>query len=56
MSDWRVGRKVPLNVYEDDKPMFQCHTPEEAQRVAALLNEAEEMRNALKTINTPGPD
>ena len=35
---WRVGGKVPLNVYEGDKPMFQCHTPEDAARIVALLN------------------
>lgn len=35
---WRVGGKVPLNVYEGDKPMFQCHTPEDAARVVDLLN------------------
>lgn len=37
---WRVGGRVPLNVYEGDKPMFQCHTPEDAARVVALLNAA----------------
>lgn len=47
MSDWRVGGKVPLNVYEGDKPMFQCHTPEEAARVAALLNSAASQAQAL---------
>lgn len=35
---WRVGGKVALNVYEGDRPMFQCHTPEDAQRVIELLN------------------
>lgn len=37
---WRVGRKVALNVYEGDRPAFQCHTPEEAARVVGLLNAA----------------
>lgn len=35
---WRVGGKVPLNVYEGDVPMFQCHTLEQAARVVDLLN------------------
>lgn len=35
---WRVGGKIPLNVYEGDKPMFQCHTPEDAERIVRLLN------------------
>jgi hypothetical protein len=37
-ENWRVGGKVPLNVYEGDRPMFQCHTPEDAARVVELLN------------------
>lgn len=37
---WRVGKSVPINVYEGDKPMFQCHTPEDAARIVALLNKA----------------
>jgi transposase len=45
---WRVGGKVPLNVYEGDSPVFQCHTPEDATRIVALLNTAEEMREALE--------
>lgn len=36
---WSVGGKVPLNVYENDRPMFQCHTPEDAERIVSLLNE-----------------
>jgi hypothetical protein len=43
---WRVGSKVPLNVYEDDKPMFQCHTPEDAARVVALLNTSDSQARA----------
>ena len=35
---WRVGSRVPLNVYENDRPMFQCHTVVDAARVVALLN------------------
>lgn len=38
MGAWRVGGKVPLNVYEGDRPMFQCHTPEDAARIVAALN------------------
>lgn len=36
-EQWRVGGKVPLNVYEGDRPMFQCHTPEDAARIVELL-------------------
>lgn len=38
MSTFRVGGKVPLNVYEDDRPVFQAHTPEDAARLVELLN------------------
>lgn len=39
---WRTGRRVKLNVYRDDEPMFQCHTPEQATEVVALLNLGEQ--------------
>lgn len=48
---WRVGGKIPLNVYEDDKPMFQCHTPEDATRVVGLLNGALRTQGALKELH-----
>ncbi len=50
---WRVGGKVPLNVYEGDTPMFQCHTPEHAKAIVALLNAGEKFpayRDALAML------
>lgn len=44
---WRVGAKVPLNVYLGDKAMFQCHTPEDAAMVVAGLNQRLGMLAAL---------
>lgn len=35
---WRVGAKVPLNVYEGDRPVCQCHTKEDACRIVAAVN------------------
>jgi hypothetical protein len=35
---WRVGRKVPINVYEGDRPVCQCQTPEYAARIVAAMN------------------
>ena len=35
---WRVGLKVPLNVYEGDRPVCQCHQPEDAERIVAAMN------------------
>jgi hypothetical protein len=55
---WRVGGKVPLNVYEvtgdrpDGKAMFQCHTPEDATRIVDLLNDAEKLHELVRTLVT----
>ena len=35
---WRVGAKVPLNVYQGDQPVCQCHTKEDAYRIVAAVN------------------
>jgi hypothetical protein len=38
MTLWRVGRKVALNVYEGDRPVCQCHDPEDAKRIVTAMN------------------
>jgi hypothetical protein len=35
---WRVGQKVPVNVYEGDRPVCQCHSPEDAALIVASVN------------------
>lgn len=35
---WRVGKKVPINVYEGDRPVCQCHTVVDAQRIVEAMN------------------
>ena len=35
---WRVGSKVPINVYEGDRPVCQCHTASDARRIVAAMN------------------
>jgi hypothetical protein len=35
---FRVGRRVPRNVYEGDRPLFMAATAEEAARLVGLLN------------------
>lgn len=45
---WRVGRKVWLNVYEGDRPVCQCHTPEDAARIVGLLNAADLQRKCRR--------
>jgi hypothetical protein len=35
---WRVGRKVPVNVYDNDRPVCQCHNEEDAARIVLAVN------------------
>lgn len=35
---WRVGSKVPINIYEGDRPICQCHTAVDAKRIVAAVN------------------
>jgi hypothetical protein len=35
---WRTGRKVPINVYEGDRPVCQCQTAEDAKLIVAAVN------------------
>lgn len=37
---WRVGGKVPLNVYKVDRPIFQAHSIEDAREVVDGMNAA----------------
>lgn len=37
---WRVGKNVPLNVYEGDRPVCQCHTAIDARRIVDAVNKA----------------
>lgn len=42
---WRVGNKVPLNVYEGDRPVCQCHNAEDAQRIVAAFQSSKEKQD-----------
>lgn len=35
---WRVGSKVPLNVYENNRPVCQCHFEHDAVKIVDALN------------------
>lgn len=35
---WRVGIKVPINVYDGDRPVCQCHNEEDAYRIVLCVN------------------
>lgn len=38
MGKWRQGRNVPINVYEDDRPVCQCHTALDARNIVDAMN------------------
>ncbi len=57
MSQWRVGHKVPINVYELDRPVCQCHNEEDAARIVKAMNSMEAMRPVVEmALMEPGPD
>jgi|SRR5579863_7261394 len=54
---WRVGRKVPINVYDGDRPVCQCHTELDALNIVAAMNQWETAPVALycpKPCGYPG--
>lgn len=38
MTMWRQGTNVPLNVYEGDRPVCQCHTASDAKFIVQSAN------------------
>jgi len=38
LTIWRQGSKIPLNIYEGDRPVCQCHNPEDARRIVDAVN------------------
>lgn len=42
-TEWRVGRKIALNVYEGERPVCQCHNEIDASRIT----------NAMMAIQDP---
>ena len=39
--NWRVGRKVPINIYDGERPVCQCHCVEDALNIVKAMNRAE---------------
>jgi hypothetical protein len=35
---WRIGKRVPINVYDGDRPVCQCHTVEDAKLIVSAVN------------------
>jgi hypothetical protein len=44
---WRVGKRVPINVYDGDRPVCQCQTAVDAARIVRAVN---------RMIDPPGED
>ena len=38
-SLWRVGHKVPINVYDGNRPVCQCQTALDAKLIVCAVNE-----------------
>jgi hypothetical protein len=39
VDKWRVGRAVPLNVYDGDRPVCQCHSTHDAMMIVTAVNQ-----------------
>lgn len=35
---WRIGSHIPINVYEGDRPVCQCHNALDAARIVLAMN------------------
>jgi len=35
---WRIGRNVPINVYDGDRPVCQCQTALDAKLIVEAVN------------------
>lgn len=35
---WRTGKKVPINVYDNDRPVCQCQTAMDANLIVRAVN------------------
>lgn len=44
---WRVGNKVPVNVYDGDRPVCQCHSEDDAKLIVQAVNVYKAMPSGL---------
>lgn len=59
---WRVGNKIKLNVYKDDRPVCQCHNATDALDIVETMERIEcqeaqrevivKLKTALTSIRT----
>lgn len=50
MSVWRVGKKVPVNLYKDDKIAGQCQTEELAAEVVAGMRDRDSLITVVRQL------
>jgi hypothetical protein len=55
--NWRVGRKIPINVYDGERPVCQCQTAMDAKRIVEAMNrqapyEVDRLRAILADVGT----
>lgn len=50
LSRWRVGHHVPINVYEGDRPVCQCHTATDALQIVKALNGRASLEFSLSAV------
>ena len=48
---WRVGSKVPINVYDGDRPVCQCQTAADAALIVKAVN-----RQIKRELEYPAPE
>ena len=47
---WRAGSKVPINVYEGERPVCQCHTAADAARIVKAMNREESAAESVEML------
>ena len=47
---WRVGTKVPLNIYRDDVPICQCHSDIDSRFIVAGMNQVEYLLESERSL------
>ncbi len=52
---WRVGRKVPLNIYSGDRPVCQCHKVADAKLIVAAVNTFQSPGGQIDASGEPVP-
>ena len=54
MTMWRIGTKIPINVYDGDRPVCQCQTVMDARLIVAAVNE--HLKRILPKPDSAGPE